>query len=139
MKSNVFLIVVIVLLPLLSLVFANDIGGKWSAQVSGGQGVVHTVFAFGVEGTKLLGTVSNPQGIAAISEGKINGNEISFVVLRKSDGREIKQLYRGKVAGDEIRFTSKSEDGGGQPQEFIANREFQGSEEKPARRYVTIP
>jgi hypothetical protein len=139
MKTKAFLIGVVVLLPLISLVLAYDISGKWSAQVPGGQGTVRTVFTFGVDGTKLLGTVSNPQGLTAISEGKINGNEISFVVVRNFDGNEMKLFYRGKVSGDEIDFTSKAEDDGGQSQHFIANREFQGSGNKPARRYVNLP
>jgi hypothetical protein len=80
----------------------------------------------------LLGTVSNPQGETAISQGKINGDEISFVI-RNLGGNETKLVYKGKIAGDEIKFTREVQ-GGGQRQEFIAKREFQRNGDVPLKK-----
>jgi hypothetical protein len=138
MKTKSFLIGVFVLLPLLTPALADDINGRWSAQIHVGQETTRIGFTFGVDGTKLVGTVSDPQGISNISEGKINGTEISFIVVRNFDGKEKKLVYRGKIREDEISFTRKVEDGG-QPQEFTAKREFQGTGNRPSKRYITLP
>jgi hypothetical protein len=130
MKNKILLVMAVVLLPLLASVWAADIVGKWFAQVPGRQRTVQTVFTFRVDGTTLLGTVSNPQGETAISQGKINGDEISFVVIRSLGGNEMKLVYKGKVARDEIKFTRQLQ-GGGQPQEFVAKREFQRNGDVP--------
>ena len=66
--------------------------------------------------------IGGQQGDTAISEGKIEGDDLSFTVVRNMNGNEIKLLYKGKVAGDEIKFT-RTRVGGDQPgQEFTAKR-----------------
>jgi hypothetical protein len=107
----------------MALAWAADINGKWTAQVPGRGGQTReTTFNFKVEGNKLTGTVSGPQGDTQISDGKIDGDEISFTVTASFGGNEIKFLYKGKVAGDEIKFT-RTREGGNQPaQEFTAKR-----------------
>jgi hypothetical protein len=134
LKNKIFLIGAGLLLPLLTSAWAADLIGKWFVQVPGRQRTVQTVFTFRVDGTNLLGTVSNPRGETAISEGKINGDEISFVVTRNVGGKEMKLLYKGKVAGDEIKFTREIQ-GGGQPQEFIAKREFERNGDVPLLKF----
>jgi hypothetical protein len=129
-KRKTLSIGAVFLLPLLTSAWAADIIGKWFAQVPAGQGTVQTVFTFRMNGTNLLGTVSNPQGETAINEGKINGDEISFSVIRNLGGKEMQLVYKGKVAGDEIKFTREVQ-GGGQPEEFIAKREFQRNGDIP--------
>ena len=53
----------------------------------------------------LTGTVSSPRGESPISDGKVDGDNISFSVIRNFGGNEIKFLYKGKVSGNEIKFT----------------------------------
>jgi hypothetical protein len=81
----------------------------------------------------LTGTVANSQGETAISEGKINGDDISFVVIRSVDGNEMKFVYKGRVSEDEIKFMCEIHGGmrEGQSQEFIAKREFQRNGDVP--------
>ena len=106
-----------------ALAWAADVNGKWVAQVPGRDGTPReTTFTFKVEGGKLTGTVSGRQGDTAISEGKIDGDKISFVVVRNIQGNEVKQSYKGVVAGDEIKLTREGGPGGGQAQEFVAKR-----------------
>ena len=115
------------LLALVAAVWAADVNGKWTAEVPGRQGTQTTTFTFKVEGSKLTGTVSGRQGDTEISEGKVSGDDISFLVVREFNGNTIKMAYKGKVAGDEIKFTRTFEGAapGGQappPVEFTAKR-----------------
>ena len=114
--KNVNLWVAAVLLILLAgFAGAADVTGKWVAQMQGRQGTTETVFNFTVDGTKLSGTMSNPMGENAITDGKINGDEISFVVVRSFGGNEVKTVWKGKVSGDEIKFTREMQGGPGGP------------------------
>ncbi len=104
-----------------TLAWAADVSGKWVAQVPGRDGTPReTTFTFKVEGSKLTGTVSGRQGDTAISDGKLDGDNISFAVVRNIQGNEVKQSYKGKVSGDEMKLTR--EGGQGQPQEIVAKR-----------------
>ena len=105
---------------------AADVSGKWVAQIPGRDGAtMERVFTFKVSGATLTGTISTQRGEQEISEGKVAGDEISFVVVRKFQEREMKTTYKGKVSGAEIKFTSTmpGRDGGeGRTQEFTAKR-----------------
>ena len=110
MKSKVISSAVIVLAVLLVSVWAADVTGKWIAPVHGDQGSVDITLNLKVDRTALTGTVDNPQaGPADIKDGKINGNEISFHVVRKFGENEMKIVWKGKISGEEIRFTREVE------------------------------
>jgi hypothetical protein len=132
------------LLGLLSLTaLAADVTGKWTAQMprgggqgrggqgggqggGGGQGrggpARETVFNFKVDGGTLTGTIGGFRGETPISEGKIDGDTISFAQTMEFNGNSVKLLYKGTVSGDSIAFT-RTRDGGDQPpQEFTAKR-----------------
>jgi hypothetical protein len=132
MKNKVALFGAVALLAQLALVWAADITGSWIAHLPGRKGTVETVFYFKVDGPKLSGTISSRQGKDAITEGKINGDEITFVAVRSLGGNDVRFVYKGKVAGDEIKFTSEVQGGMGQQrQEFVAKREFQRNGDIP--------
>ena len=111
MKNKIFPVGMVILMALMTVVWAADVSGKWVAEMQGRQGTSETTFDFKVDGTTLTGTMTGRGGETAISEGKINGDEISFVVVRNFNGNEIKLLYKGKVEGDEIKFTREFEGG----------------------------
>jgi uncharacterized lipoprotein YehR (DUF1307 family) len=86
--------------------FAADIDGKWKSEFTTPDGQTRTTnFTFKADGDKLTGTASGRQGDAAITEGKISGDEISFIVVRNFRGEERKIQYKGKLSGDEIKLT----------------------------------
>ena len=106
MRTKSLLIGTIAVLALLASAWAADVTGKWVAQTPGRDGATsETTFNLKVEGTVLTGTMTNTRGESTISEGKVAGDEISFVIVRKMGENEMKTLYKGKVAGDEITFT----------------------------------
>ena len=88
---------------------AADITGTWVAERQSPQGVVQTTFNFKVNGDTLTGTVdrSERMGVAEITEGKIEGDEMSFSVVQQFGDNEIKVLHKGKIEGDEIKFTTE--------------------------------
>jgi hypothetical protein len=94
----------VAVLALLAAAYAADVTGKWVAQIPGRQGNTETTFNFKVEGTNLTGTMSNPQGESPITEGKVNGDNISFVIVMKRGDMEMKTTWKGVVSGDEIKF-----------------------------------
>lgn len=96
--------------------FAADVTGKWMAKVPGQNGEQETTFALKQDGDKLTGTVTSPRGDRPISEGKISGETVTFVV----ESQRGKQTYTGTVSGGEIKF--KREGGQGQPREFTAKK-----------------
>ena len=101
---------------------AADISGKWIAQVPGRDGQTReTTFMFKVSGDTLTGTMSGRQGMETpISEGKISGDSISFVVTMERGGNTMKFNYTGTISGNEIKM--KRESGRGEPREFTAKR-----------------
>jgi len=112
------------LLGLLALTaLAADITGKWTAEVPGRGGQTReTTFTFKVDGNVLTGTVSGFRGEMPISDGKIEGDQISFTQTLEFNGNSIKLVYKGTVSGDEIKFTRTREGGEGRTQEFTAKR-----------------
>ncbi|MBL8172234.1 MAG: hypothetical protein JNJ50_29015 [Acidobacteria bacterium] len=124
MKKRVLLLSVCFVFAALSLAWAAaDVSGKWTAQVPGRGGQTReTTFTFKVEGDKLTGTVSGMQGDNPISDGKVDGDKISFTQALSFNGNEVKLIYKGVVSGDEIKMT-RTREGGDQPgQEFVAKR-----------------
>lgn len=115
MRNKILLVGAIMLLALVASALAADVTGKWVAETQGRNGPTQTTFTFKVSGTTLTGTVSGRAGDTEISDGKVNGDDVSFTVVRKMGEMEMKMLYKGKVAGDEIKFTMEMEGGMGGP------------------------
>ena len=103
---------------------AADVTGKWTAQVPGRDGQTREqTFTFTVDGETLTGTVSGMAGSeAAIKDGTVKGDDIAFSVVRSFQGQEVKFLYKGKVSGNEIAFTSTRDGGDAPPRTFSAKR-----------------
>ena len=103
--------------------FAADVNGKWVAQTQGRNGQTREVtFNLKANGSALTGSVTTPRGDIPISDGKVDGNKISFSQIIQFGGNEVKLMYTGVVSGDEIKFTRSREGGEGRTQEFTAKR-----------------
>jgi len=93
---------------------AADITGTWKATADGPNGSMERTFVFKVDGNKLTGeTTSSMLGKSTITDGKIDGDNISFTITANMQGNELKIDYKGKVSGDEIHLTSEIAGGGG--------------------------
>lgn len=96
---------------------AADATGKWTADIQGRNGNTMTItMNLKADGDKLTGTVSGRRGDNDISEGKVDGNNVSFDVVREFNGEKMTQHYAGTMEGDTIHFVIKVEGGmGGGP------------------------
>jgi hypothetical protein len=119
---------VLLLIVLLSLfavtAVAADISGNWTSEAPGrGDGAPPQVtkYAFTVSGTTLTGKITSNRGgqdvVQDITEGKISGEDISFVTVREGQNGTMKTNFKGKVAGSEIKLTREMvmPAGGGAP------------------------
>jgi hypothetical protein len=123
MRKGVILAVLIV--AGLVCVYAADITGKWTTQFDSQVGVQKYVFEFKVDGTKLTGTAISKVADAAeaktaITEGTVNGDDVSFVENLDYSGQQLKITYKGKITGDEIKFSRDVAGQGGET--FVAKR-----------------
>lgn len=84
---------------------AADVAGTWKASVETPNGNFESTFVFKVDGTKLTGTVTSQMGEAPISEGKVDGDKVSFALNREFNGQSFKITYDGTVNGNEMKLT----------------------------------
>ncbi|MEO8129019.1 MAG: hypothetical protein ABJF23_18155 [Bryobacteraceae bacterium] len=109
MKLRLFLILTVALALFTTGAFAADITGKWTAETKGRDGETRTqTFDLKQDGSTLSGTVSTPMGENKISDGKVDGDTVSFVVKMERNGNEMKMPYTGKISGNEIQFKVES-------------------------------
>ena len=70
--------------------------------------LLEITFTFKVDGAKLTGTAAYPLGDDVyrldVTDGKVEGDDVSFTIASKFRDTVIKSVYKGKVAGDEIEF-----------------------------------
>ena len=103
------------------LAYAADISGTWTASFDTQVGKQEYTYTLEVDGTALTGTAkSNLIGDSTLSDGKVDGNKISFVEKGTYQGMPLQFNYTGEIAGDEIRF--KRELMGFPAEEFVAKR-----------------
>lgn len=82
---------------------AADVAGTWKGTIDTPNGAMENTFVLKVDGDKLTGTVAMGQfGDAEISEGKLDGENVSFVVARSFNGNDFKLTYKGKVKDNQM-------------------------------------
>ena len=80
--------------------YAADVTGKWKASAQGPDGDMQITFDLKQDGAKVSGTAESPMGPMQISEGKVEGDQITFTV--KSDQFEV--VHKGTISGDEMKL-----------------------------------
>ena len=102
---------------------AADLSGKWKGDVPGRSGdTTATVFTFKVDGEKLTGSMTGPNGDLQLQEGKVSGDQVSFSTNIDAGGNTIKILYKGTLGGDQLKMTRQRDGGQGQAREFTLKR-----------------
>jgi hypothetical protein len=108
------LMLAVLLVASLFFAYAADITGKWTAEFDTQVGLQKYTFEFKAEGAtltgKALGNIAGEESQSTIQDGKIDGDEISFVEMQMYQGQEVRIVYKGKVSGDEIKFTRRVAD-----------------------------
>ncbi len=102
----------------------DTVTGKWQAQFDTQIGLQKYTYEFKADGTNLtgraVGITENGTNDSAITEGKINKDEISFVEPLKFGDNDLRIEYTGKVSGDEIKLHRKVGDFA--EEDLVANR-----------------
>ena len=120
MRRNYFPSLVALAIVLAIPAFAADVAGKWTASFETQVGVQNYTYIFKVDGAKLTGTTESQFGKSEITEGTVKGDEISFVENLDYQGSPLRIEYKGKISGDEIKFTRKVADTA--TEELVAKR-----------------
>jgi len=92
-----------------SLVSAGEVNGTWTWSAPGRDGGAERVtkLTLKAEGAKLTGKIVAPGrngagAETAISDGKVDGDNISFAVVRQNNGNSNTNHFSGKISGDKI-------------------------------------
>jgi hypothetical protein len=102
--------------------FAADINGKWTGQVEGRNGPQTQTLTLKADGNTLTGSVQGGRGGAVdISNGTIDGNNVSFTVVREFQDNKITQQFKGSISGGELKLTVSG--GRGEPREITYKKE----------------
>ncbi|MGB7758272.1 MAG: hypothetical protein WBL61_00505 [Bryobacteraceae bacterium] len=126
-KKSLF--VTTILLAVTFCLMAADAGGKWAFEQEGRGGPVQVTLNLKVDGSTLTGTLTRPgrDGNAMetpISDGKVDGNNISFSVKREFNGNSFVTTYKGTLDGDsmKIEITMPGRDGNSRTANVVAKR-----------------
>ena len=118
-----------ILLAMTLCLLAADANGKWAFEQEGRNGPVQVTLNLKADGGMLSGTLTRPgrDGNAmetAISDGKIDGNNISFSVKREFNGNTFVTTYKGTLDGDsmKIEITMPGRDGNTRTANVVAKR-----------------
>ncbi len=114
------------LLGVFSLVAAAaDVTGAYKAEMPGRNGNTQNLtITLKADGASLTGNMSTPRGDMPITDGKVDGNNVSFNVVRKMQDNEVTIKYAGVVDGGTIKFTQTANFGGNERKsEFVAKKQ----------------
>lgn len=135
MKKKIVLSLIAVLALGALAALAADVTGTWVAEVPGRDGATRQMtFNFVQSGETLTGTIEGGMGgrggggappAQEISEGKVSGDSLSFVIVMSFGGNEMRTSYKGTVSGSEMKLTSErpGRDGGTMTQEMTAKKQ----------------
>jgi hypothetical protein len=105
---------------LAAVVYAADASGKWSFETQGRNGPTTQTLNLKQAGSDLTGTLTGGRGgEVQISDGKVDGNNVSFTVVREMQGNKVTIKYNGVMSGEEMMLTIETGRG---PQEVTAKR-----------------
>src|SRR5689334_2791546 len=106
MKNRLLLFV---LLSATSIGFAADLSGTWKSEFDSQIGRQKYTYTLRQEGDKLTGKanseINDQKHEAPLSEGKIDGDKVSFVEMLNFNGNDIRIAYSGTVSTNEMNLT----------------------------------
>jgi hypothetical protein len=103
------LFVTTILLAVTTCLMAADASGKWTFEQEGRNGTMQVTLNLKIDGSVLSGTVAQPgrEGNTVetlITDGKVDGDNISFTVKREFNGNSFVSTYKGTLDGDNLKL-----------------------------------
>ena len=105
MRISKAVLLLVCMLGLAVSAYATDIAGTWTATFNTQVGEQRYTYTFKVDGEKLTGHAKSNLGEGDITDGVVKGDDVSFVEHLNYQGQELAITYKGKINGDEIKFT----------------------------------
>lgn len=107
MSLNRVMRIAVVLAALAAFALAADVTGTWTATFETQVGTQPYTYVLKQEGTKLTGIAKSEFAKAEteITEGTVNGDDISFIENLNYEGMPLRIVYKGKISGDTINLT----------------------------------
>ena len=100
-----YLVSLVALVALTGMVLlAADIDGTWTAETQGKNGPQTQTLTLVSKGGELTGKFDNGRGGADIMEGKIDGSNVTFKIVREGKAGKQEQVYTGTLAGGELKL-----------------------------------
>src|SRR5438874_12020511 len=91
------------------LCFAADLTGTWKSEFDSQIGRQKYTCTLKQEGDKLTGKanseINGQKHESELSEGKVEGDKVSFVEMLNFNGNNIRITYKGTIATNEMKFT----------------------------------
>ncbi len=106
--------VVVLGLVTISNVQAADVTGTWKAEFDTQIVLQKYTYTLKHDGDNVTGKAGSDIGgekrEVQLKEGKLDGDTITFVEIFDFQGNEVRISHKGKVSGDEIKFTRRAGD-----------------------------
>ncbi len=97
-------------LTFLAIVYAAGATGKWTATFNTQVGEQKYTWDLTAAGSKLTGKYTSSNGNGEITEGKVDGNNLSWVENLDYQGMPLRIEYKATLAGDELKISRKVAD-----------------------------
>jgi hypothetical protein len=101
---------VVLALGCLAIAWAAGATSKWTGTFDTQIGEQKYTWDLAADGTKLTGKYTSTNGEGQITDGKIQGDDLSWVEMLKFQDMELRIEYKAKLAGDELKITRKVAD-----------------------------
>jgi hypothetical protein len=103
MKNRLFSLLAMAALAC-AVALGADVSGKWVSEATGKGGP--QTFTLKQDGSTLTGSVQGGRGGAVdISNGKVDGDNVSFEVVREFNGNSVTAKYSGTVSGTTMKLS----------------------------------
>jgi hypothetical protein len=120
MNLRTILVAATVVCMMTAVAFAASIDGKWTGETQGPNGSRPVSFTFTSDGSTLNGTTTGRGGDIKITNGKVDGDSVTFDVVREMQGNTMTAHYTGKVSGSELKL--KMQMGDGEPRDITLKK-----------------
>ena len=94
----------IFVLAAIGVALAAGATGKWTATFNTQVGEQKYTWDLTANGSMLTGTYMSTNGSGPIMDGKIEGDDLSWVEMLKYQDMDLKIQYKAKMAGDELKI-----------------------------------
>jgi hypothetical protein len=101
---------VVLAMAFLAAAWAAGATGKWTATFNTQVGDQKYTWDLTAAGGKLTGKYTSSNGDGEIREGKIEGDDLSWVETLKFQDMDLRIEYKAKLSGDELKITRKVAD-----------------------------